>query len=98
MASKLEAMCKENDVTLSNVFQTVWALVLRNYTASDNICFGYLSTGRDIPVGGIEEAIGLYANMLVYRLDISKTSSLMQLIKKAKVDFVNSLPHQHFSL
>ena len=94
----LQALCKKMKVTLSNVMQTAWALVLRKFTKGDDICFGYLTSGRDAPVDGIQDAIGAYINMLVCRIKFTATASLEGLFQRVQNDYVQSLPYQHCSL
>lgn len=97
-ASSLMEFCKLHEVTPANVFQVVWGLVLRLYTGSDNVCFGYLTSGRDVPVDGIEDTVGLFINMLVCHMNAAVDSRLDRLMAKVKSDFVDAFAHQHCSL
>lgn len=99
--------CREASVTPANVFQTAWALVLREYAESpDEVCFGYLSAGRDAPLPGIQGAVGAYLTMLVSHLrfatDENKTgdgvATLMDAVRVTADDYVKALPHQHVGL
>src|SRR5207244_3727055 len=85
-------------ITLSNIFQLAWSLVLRAFTGSDDICFGYLTSGRDIPLSGIEDAIGPFINMLVCRTKFSSDLTLGQLLESTQEDYINNTKHQHVSL
>lgn len=40
-ALKLQGHCKVHGVSLANVFQLAWAMVLRCYTRTDSVSFGY---------------------------------------------------------
>jgi len=46
----------------------------------------------------VENAVGAFINMLVSRTRLIPTSSLMEVIQKVQLDFMDSLPHQHCSL
>ncbi|KAH8805177.1 hypothetical protein F5884DRAFT_885253 [Xylogone sp. PMI_703] len=94
----LRTYCRAHSVTLSNLFQVVWAIVLGTYTGSEEACFGYLTSGRDVPVSGIQDAVGPFINMLVCRIPLSKEYSLIQLLGQAQSDYLNSLSHQHCPL
>jgi len=96
--SELQAFCTKNGLTLSNVLQLVWALVLRSYTGSDEVCFGYLASGRDVPVPGIQDAVGVFINMLICRMNLTQNIQLSQALKQVQTDYVNSMSHQHCSL
>jgi amino acid adenylation domain-containing protein/non-ribosomal peptide synthase protein (TIGR01720 family) len=97
-AKKLREMCETHGITLSNIFQLAWSLVLRAFTGSDDICFGYLTSGRDIPLSGIEDAIGPFINMLVCRTKFSSDLTLGQLLESTQEDYINNTKHQHVSL
>jgi hypothetical protein len=97
-AHELRKFCEINNFTLSNIFQTAWALVLRSYVGTDNVCFGYLAFGRDIPVNQVDDAIGAFATMLVCHADLSSSKSVGLVLETMHRDFLQSLPHQHCSL
>ncbi|KAF4968548.1 hypothetical protein FZEAL_10377 [Fusarium zealandicum] len=94
----LEAYCAERGVTLSNLLQLAWALVLQAYTGLDDVCFGYLVAGRDVPVSDIDKALGVFINMLVCRVRLDASTSLAQVIETVQGDFVAAINHQHVSL
>lgn len=92
-SSALQSFCAEHEITLANLFQVAWAMVLGAYTKSDDVCFGYLSAGREAPVSGIEDAVGPFITMLVCRLSL--TGTVLELLQTAQGNFLRSLPHQH---
>lgn len=94
----LNNFCGQHNVTLSNLFQTAWGMVLRSYTGLDQVCFGLLSSGRDAPVSGIQDAVGAFITMLVCRLNLTGTNTVTQVLERAREDFTGSLPHQYCSL
>ncbi|KAF8860374.1 hypothetical protein BDZ45DRAFT_800950 [Acephala macrosclerotiorum] len=97
-AHHLLKFCQSQDITLSALFRTIWGLILRSYTGSDEVCFGYITSGRDLPIAGIEEIVGTFINMLVCRMNLSEMRLVKDIIATAKSDYLNSLPHQHASL
>lgn len=96
--AELQAICTERGVTLSNVLQLAWALVLQAYTGLDDVLFGYLVSGRDIPVCDIDQAVGVYINMLVCRVRLSPSTSLGDVLKTVQEDFAAAMNHKHVSL
>lgn len=95
---ELQSLCESKSITLANVINASWALVLRRYTGSDDVCFGYLSAGRDAPVDGIQDAVGVFINMLCCRVEFSASQSLDEVLQKLKDDYLASIPHQSCSL
>ena len=94
----LNAFCARNGATLSNLLQLVWSLVLRVYTGNENVCFGYITSGRDVPVPGVQDAVGLFISMLVCRLDLGDNLAVRQALEQIQTDYSNSMEHQAFSL
>ncbi|KAK3360589.1 non-ribosomal peptide synthetase [Lasiosphaeria hispida] len=96
--AKINDFCANLGITLSTLFQLAWALVVRTYTGSDEVLFGYLSSGRDIPVPQIESAVGAFINMLVCRLDIPAEAEVGDLIDTMRTNLAEAIAHQTCSL
>lgn len=96
--SSLREFCRINELTMASVFQVAWGLVLRAYARTEDICYGYMTSGRDTPIAGIEDAVGPFINMLVQRLDFRGGSSTLELLRKCQIDFAHSLSFQYLSL
>lgn len=94
----LVGFCAKNEVTISNLVQLTWALVLRIYTNTEDVCFGYLSSGRDAPVEGASRMIGPLIQMLACRLRLPASTSVLQALQMIKDDFLRALPHQYLPL
>lgn len=86
---------KARGATVSNLFHVAWALLLRSYTGSDNVCFGYLASGRDAPIAGIEDAVGLFANLLPCRINFTADDSPLSLLQDSQADLAQAFSHQH---
>lgn len=95
---ELQSIGREVGVTLSNMIVVAWALVLRSCTKSDDVTFGYLASGRDARIDGIDDIVGPLINMLVFRFRFAASDLLRRLFLQAQQDYLSSLPHQHFSL
>lgn len=96
--AELRAFCTERGVTLSNVLQLAWALVLQAYTGLDDVLFGYLVAGRDIPVCDIDQAVGVYLNILVCRVRLSPFTSLGDVLETVQEDLAAAMNHKDVSL
>ncbi|KAK2746149.1 NRPS [Onygenales sp. PD_40] len=98
LVQKIRHLCVQGELTTANVVQCAWALVLRGLTDSNSVCFGCLTSGRDVDVEGILDAVGAFMNMLVCRFDMAEGDSLINVLHKSKGDFQQSLEHQHMFL
>ena len=98
VAHNLQHYSRQNSVTLANCLQMAWALVVRAFTGSTDVLFGFLASGRDIPMQGVEEAVGAFINMLVCRVNTGNEAKVMDSIKNIQNDYLDGLPHQHTPL
>ncbi|KAK4898086.1 hypothetical protein LTR49_027888, partial [Elasticomyces elasticus] len=94
-AGRVKAFREEFNVTTANLCQVAWALVLRRYTSSDDVCFLLASSGRQIPLPSCERRVGPFVNTLPCRLAVSELTSVSDVLAAARQDFVQSLPYQH---
>lgn len=97
-ASRLRQFCETEGVTLFNVIQLAWAIVLQCYTGNDAPVFGYLTSGRSIPMDGADDMVGPLINMLVSRVDLDRGVSVSHGLAQCRDRFTESLSHQHCSL
>ncbi|KAL9111174.1 MAG: hypothetical protein Q9227_004437 [Pyrenula ochraceoflavens] len=92
----LPALCQQLGVTQAILIQIAWAIVLGMHTGQDDVCFGYLASGRDAPLDGIERSVGLFISMQVCRLQIS--TSVKDLVQGVYHDVIAGLEHRNCSL
>ncbi|KAG5804023.1 hypothetical protein H9Q71_011395 [Fusarium xylarioides] len=97
-AAELQALCTERGLTISNLLQLAWALVLQAYTGLDDVCFGYLVADRDVPVSGIDEAIGVFISMLVCRVRLDPSTSLDNALQSIQEDLTTAMNYKNVSL
>jgi amino acid adenylation domain-containing protein/non-ribosomal peptide synthase protein (TIGR01720 family) len=98
ISKSISAFCLGHGLTPASIFKVSWALVLRLYTGMDNVCFGFLASGRDASIQGIEKIVGLVCNMLVVRMHVPGDKTGIGLLKEAQDDWLDSIEHQFVSL
>ena len=94
----LHTFCKDHSITISTLFQTIWSLVLRHFTQQDAISFGYLVSGRDIPLDGIASLIGPVFNLLPCCVELSEDMTLIEALNVLHADSTKSSQHHDFAL
>lgn len=95
---ELRAFCERHGVTMFNLVQLAWALVLKAYTGVEAPCFGYLVTGRNVPVANVEQIVGPFINMVVCRIDLEGNRPIVDTAQSVHSDFLQGLAHQHTAL
>jgi amino acid adenylation domain-containing protein/non-ribosomal peptide synthase protein (TIGR01720 family) len=98
----LRSFCDNTGVTLPNAFHAAWALTLACYTGTDDVCFGFLVSGRDgAVVEGSEEAIGPFINMATQRVRLGSEDgqlSLLHVLEAVQRDQLDCMPYTQASL
>ncbi|KAF2716895.1 acetyl-CoA synthetase-like protein [Polychaeton citri CBS 116435] len=95
-ASRIYRFCTERGITRQVFLQVAWALTLSYVTGLSEVCFGYLASGRDAGIDGIEEVFGPLINMLVSRVNTENT--IEEILEAAHKNSTEHFSHQHASL
>jgi hypothetical protein len=93
-----QTFCERFGATLSNLVHTMWALTLAHLLKRPSVLFGYTTSGRDITIDGVQEAIGPYFNILPVRLDLNEDTMLLALLTKLNQSRLSASEHQICSM
>jgi amino acid adenylation domain-containing protein/non-ribosomal peptide synthase protein (TIGR01720 family) len=98
----LQKFCSRAGFTLPNAFHAAWALTLACYTGTNDVCFGYLVSGRNAALEGSEDAVGPFINMATQRIKVGGEGddqfSLLRLLEAVQKDQLDSMPYAQTSL
>jgi hypothetical protein len=72
LGTRLKALVKRLNIYIASIFQPAWAMVLRFYTNLQDICFGYIPSGKDVELDVISDAVGPFINIIVSRVVFGK--------------------------
>jgi hypothetical protein len=97
----LQRFCQDTVVTVPNLVHASWAIALRRaLPASPDIIFGYLVSGRDVPlVDDVGNAVGPYFNTVLSRYSINSRTmpTLGDVLRTVQAAMTARLPFQNFS-
>ena len=65
----LKTFIRREGITLNVVVQFIWHKLLSCYSNSSQSIVGTIVSGRDLPISGIEDSVGLYINTLPLIID-----------------------------
>ncbi|KAI2602008.1 hypothetical protein GGR54DRAFT_558804 [Hypoxylon sp. NC1633] len=94
----LKSFADNYKIDVSTVLRVAWALLLRTYAGTDNVCFGFRISGRDLPVEGLGGAVGSFSTTLTSRLAIPSGGSIAHLLLDAEEERRRVVHHQHVPL
>lgn len=82
LTASINEFINSNKITLNTFLQSAWALLLSYYTQENDIIFGATFSGRNAPIPGIENMIGLFINTLPIRVQVDKNKNIKNWLKE----------------
>ncbi|NTS77174.1 amino acid adenylation domain-containing protein [Catenovulum sp. SM1970] len=77
----IKAMCRNIGVTTNAALQFAWHKLIQIYTQDEQTIVGTTVSGRDIPIEGIEQSVGLYINTLPLAVNWHSTDSCADVLQ-----------------
>ncbi|KAJ5165579.1 AMP-dependent synthetase/ligase [Penicillium coprophilum] len=94
----LDSFWRSNNLTITNVFQLAWALTLSHFTNSRDVCFGTVTSGRDLPDLEVWNIVGSFFNVLPCRIAIDPTRTVLDTLRRNQEDIQCRNDHQYCSV
>lgn len=82
LSSKITTVVRENKITVSSLFQTVWGFILHRYNNCEDIILGNVVSGRTTEISGVENIVGMLINTIPVRIQYSNNNKLLDIAKK----------------
>lgn len=82
LTNQINKIAASKGVTSGSWYQAAWALVLQYLGAGNTPCFGTTVSGRDLPIYGIDQYVGLMINTLPTVVSIKPNQAFSELVKQ----------------
>ncbi|UKZ78468.1 NRPS [Trichoderma virens FT-333] len=97
-AQTITKFCAEREVSIANILQVAWAIVLRHWTGSRAPCFGNIVSARDAPVDGVDEMMGPLFYLMPSQVRLHDDHTIIDILRNAREEFVQNVRHQAYSV
>jgi len=94
----LQSFVRQHRLTLNNLVQATWGLLLSRYSQETDVVFGATVSGRDPSIVGIESMVGLFINTLPMRFQVAAETQVLALIKDLQAQLLESDQYSYSSL
>ncbi|MFY0567871.1 non-ribosomal peptide synthase/polyketide synthase [Archangium lansingense] len=94
----LNALARQQGLTLNTVVQGAWALLLGHYGRTKDVVFGTTVSGRPPELPGVEGMVGLFINTLPVRVRLPSDEPLIQWLKGLQAWLLEMRQHEHSPL
>ncbi|MFE2445329.1 amino acid adenylation domain-containing protein [Streptomyces sp. NPDC059426] len=98
LGARVRETARRNDLTLSTVFQGIWALLLGRLTGRDDVVFGSTVSIRPAELPDAEHMVGLFINSVPIRVRMSPRDTLLSLLSGVQSQSAGMMAHHHLSL
>ena len=97
-SAALQALARQNHLTLNTFVQGAWALLLSRYSGEEDVVFGATVSGRPTSLSGVEAMVGLFINTLPVRVHRNGSARLVDWLRQIQADMVEMREYEHSSL
>ncbi|MEH2048358.1 amino acid adenylation domain-containing protein [Nostoc sp.] len=94
----LQTFARQHQLTMNNLIQASWALLLCHYSQEIDVVFGATVSGRPPELVGIESMVGLFINTLPVRVQVSADTQVLDLLKNLQKQQIESEQYSYSSL
>ena len=94
----LQSFVRQHRLTLNNLVQATWGLLLSRYSQETDVVFGATVSGREPSIVGIESMVGLFINTLPMRVQVAPDTQVLALLQDLQVQQVESDQYSYSSL
>lgn len=81
-------------ITSATIIKSAWSLVLAQLSASPDVIFGNVISGRNAAVVGVESMIGPCVNMIPVRVPFQSTWVVLDLLKHVQGQQIANMPYE----
>ncbi len=82
----LEALAREQQVTLNTVIQGAWAVLMSRYSGERDVVYGVTVSGRPAELAGVDQMIGLFINTLPMRVQVESDAEVGSWLQRLQAE------------
>lgn len=98
VSNQMTQFLKQHNLTGSHFFETAWSILLSRYNHTDDVVFGKVVSGRNVPIGGIENTVGLFIHTIPVRIQLESNTTFLELARMLQKQSAESLQYDTVSL
>lgn len=96
LQEQITGFSKNHQLTLFNIIQTIWGILLQKYNSRNEVVFGSVISGRPADLEGVENMVGLFINTVPVK--VGRADSFSETVKAVQEQFNNSNDHGYLPL
>ena len=97
-AAKIKELGAKYQVTDNTIFETAWGIALQSLHYIDDVVFGKVTSGRNVPVKDAQSIVGMFINTIPVRVTRTKETTVAQLLQNMQNQSEETSSYEHCSL
>lgn len=93
-----ETFCRNEGITLSNLLQFSWSLLLYLYTGNLDVIFGHLVSDRDVEIPNSDAVVGPMLSVIIARVHLQHSLSLQDSLRSLQEHNIRALSHRIYDM
>jgi amino acid adenylation domain-containing protein len=98
LTEQLQVLARQHHLTLNNLVQGAYALLLSRYSGENDIVFGATVAGRPTALDKVDSMVGLFINTLPIRVKLSGNAELLPWLKDLQTKQIEQEQYAYYSL
>ncbi|MEH1952593.1 non-ribosomal peptide synthetase [Nostoc sp.] len=98
VTEKLQYAARQHHLTLNNLVQGAYALLLSRYSGESDVIFGATVSGRPPTLAGVDSMVGLLINTLPIRVQVNGKAELLPWLKQLQSQAFEQEQYAYYSL
>ncbi|MCV9934596.1 amino acid adenylation domain-containing protein, partial [Flavobacterium sp. LS1R47] len=96
--NQLKAFTQKEGITINVMIQFIWHKLLHVYSNSQKSIVGTTISGRELPIDGIEQSVGLYINTLPLIIDWNNQGTVLDQLHQIQKKIIEMNTHSFADL
>ncbi|WP_027403946.1 non-ribosomal peptide synthetase [Aphanizomenon flos-aquae] len=98
VTEKLQAAARQHHLTLNNLVQGAWSLLISRYSGEKDVVFGATVSGRQPVIDNIESMVGLLINTIPTRVKIDNQKQILSWLQELQTQAIEQEQYSYFPL
>ncbi|WGV25099.1 amino acid adenylation domain-containing protein [Halotia branconii] len=98
LTEKLQSIARQYHLTLNNLVQGAWALLISRYSGESDVVFGATVSGRPATLEQVDSMVGLLINTLPIRAKVTAKTELLAWLKQLQTQALEQEQYVYCSL
>lgn len=98
LLQQLKAATKSHEFTLNTIAETAVGILIAQYCNLDDVVFGKVVSGREVPFQDIDHMVGIFINTIPQRIQINSDMTVLELLQKVQSQSNESSRYDYLGL